>query len=144
MAAAPRPVARAAAPYREPRFPGSGSSDGGQNQMAEKTKRRLRSSTVILGGMGALAAALTACGSEPDKRCVDPKSYDAARGYRVLDAKACKSGGSGGSGSAGTSSARWYYGSGKSGSYADSGTFSKSQAVDRGGFGCSGSGSSGG
>ncbi|WP_087926640.1 hypothetical protein [Streptomyces albireticuli] len=115
--------------------------------MAEKTKRRLRSSTVILGGMGALAAALTSCGSEPDKRCVDPKSYDAARGYRVLDSKACRSGGSGsGSGGSGggSSSARWYYGSGKSGGYADSGTFSKSQAVDRGGFGCSGSGSSGG
>ncbi|MFE0047170.1 hypothetical protein [Streptomyces albireticuli] len=109
--------------------------------MADKTKRRLRSSTVILGGMGALAAALTSCGSEPDKRCVDPKSYDAARGYRVLDSKACKSKGGGGSGSGGggSSSARWYYGSGKSGGYADSGTFSKSQAVDRGGFGCSSS-----
>ncbi|GAA0331492.1 hypothetical protein GCM10010319_04330 [Streptomyces blastmyceticus] len=48
--------------------------------MAEKARRRLRSSTVVLGGMGALAAALTSCGSEPDKRCVDPKSYDVAKG----------------------------------------------------------------
>ncbi|WP_424889547.1 hypothetical protein [Streptomyces sp. XH2] len=115
-----------------------------------RTRRRLRSSTVILGGMGALAAALTSCGSEPDKRCVDPYSYDAARGgYKVVDSKACKnkSGGSGGSSgsSSGTSTTgRWYYGSGKSGSYTDSGTFSKSQAADRGGFGCSNSGSSGG
>ncbi|MGK5731637.1 hypothetical protein [Streptomyces sp. URMC 124] len=117
-----------------------------------RTRRRLRSSTVILGGMGALAAALTSCGSEPDKRCVDPNSYDAARGgYRVVDSKACKNKGSGSSsGSTGSSSGgtagtgRWYYGSGKSGGYTDSGTFSKSQAVDRGGFGCSNSGSGGG
>ncbi|MEU1816699.1 hypothetical protein ABZ543_16070 [Streptomyces roseifaciens] len=114
-----------------------------------RTRRRLRSSTVVLGGMGALAAALTSCGSEPDKRCVDPNSYDVARGgYRVVDSKACKSkgGGSGnGGGSGGSSSAgRWYYGSDKSGGYAESGTFSKSQAADRGGFGCSNSGSGGG
>jgi hypothetical protein len=110
--------------------------------MAEKAKRRLRSSTVILGGMGALAAALTSCGSEPDKRCVDPMSYDTARGgYRVLDAKACSSKSSG---SGSSTNGRWYYGSGNSGGYAQRGTFSKSQAVDRGGFGCSGSGSGGG
>ncbi|WP_116213496.1 hypothetical protein [Streptomyces olivoreticuli] len=97
--------------------------------MAEKGRRRLRSSTVVLGSMGALAAALTSCGSEPDKRCVDPRSYDVAQGgYRVLDAKACKSQGSG----------KWYYNSGKSGTYTGSGTFDRSKAVDRGGFGCSG------
>ncbi|WP_449476883.1 hypothetical protein [Streptomyces abikoensis] len=111
-----------------------------------KTRRRLRSSTVVLGSMGALAAALTSCGSEPDKRCVDPNSYDAGRGgYRLLDPKACsnKNSGSSGSGST-TSSGRWYYGANRSGGYAKSGTFSKSQAVDRGGFGCSNSGSGGG
>ncbi|WP_171164221.1 hypothetical protein [Streptomyces sp. I05A-00742] len=115
------------------------------------SRRRLRSSTVVLGGMGVLATALTSCGSEPDKRCVDPNSYDVTRGYRVLDSKACKStsssGSSGSTGSSGSSgsSARWYYGPDrKSGGYADSGTFSKSQAVDRGGFGCSSSGSGGG
>ncbi|WP_372409012.1 hypothetical protein [Streptomyces luteireticuli] len=101
--------------------------------------RRLRSSTVILGGMGLLATALTSCGSEPDKRCVDPKSYDAARGYRVLDAKACKDT------RPGSPAGQWYYGAGRtSGGYAGSGTFVKSQAVDRGGFGCSSSGSGGG
>ncbi|GHG65870.1 hypothetical protein GCM10018779_36860 [Streptomyces griseocarneus] len=102
--------------------------------------------------MGALAATLTACGSEPDKRCVDPNSYDVSRGYKVLDSKACKkssgttSSSSSGSSSGGSSSARWYYGSSNSGSggFADRGTFSKSQAVDRGGFGCSSSSSHGG
>ncbi|MEV4437874.1 hypothetical protein AB0K09_02475 [Streptomyces sp. NPDC049577] len=113
--------------------------------MAQAVRRRLRSSTVILGGMGALAAALTSCGSEPDKRCVDPNSYDAAKGYRVLDSKACSSKSGSGSGTgtsgsgSGTSTGRWYYGSGNSGGYADKGTFNKSQAVKRGGFGCSGS-----
>ncbi|MEV4926257.1 hypothetical protein [Streptomyces roseoverticillatus] len=108
-----------------------------------KTRRRLRSSTVVLGSMGALAAALTSCGSEPDKRCVDPYSYDAGRGgYKVVDSKACSS--KNGSSGSSTSSGRWYYGSGKSGGYTNSGTFSKSQAADRGGFGCSNSGSSGG
>ncbi|MEV5598210.1 hypothetical protein [Streptomyces sp. NPDC052496] len=131
--------------------------------MAEHTKarRRLRSSTVVLGSMGALAAALTSCGSEPDKRCVDRNSYDAVKGYRVIDSKSCKSGsgssGTGSTGGTGSSSGKsagknkgtagrgqkvdgqWYYGSDVNGRYADSGTFSKSTAVNRGGFGCSGS-----
>ncbi|WP_438486569.1 hypothetical protein [Streptomyces sp. S186] len=100
-------------------------------------RRRLRSGTVVLGGMGALAAALTSCGSEPDKRCVDPRSYDSAHGYRVLSPAQCSS--PGGT----TASGRWYYGSGGSGRYAKGGTFDKSAAVTRGGFG-SGHGSSGG
>ncbi|MFI1972735.1 hypothetical protein BLA24_27030 [Streptomyces cinnamoneus] len=108
-----------------------------------KARRRLRSSTVVLGGMGVLATALTSCGSEPDKRCVDRNSYEAGRGYRVLDSKACSSK-SGSGGSSGT----WYYNSGNSGTYAKSGTFDKGKAVSRGGFGCSSSsshsGSSGG
>ncbi|WP_411129651.1 hypothetical protein [Streptomyces sp. x-19] len=103
---------------------------------AEQIRRRLRSSTVILGGMGALAAALTSCGSEPDKRCVDPKSYDSALGYRVLSPSQCSS-----TTGSSTTGGRWYYGSGGSGRHADGGTFSKSQAVDRGGFGCAGPGS---
>ncbi|UNO40291.1 hypothetical protein [Streptomyces sp. MST-110588] len=138
--------------------------------MAEKARRRLRSSTVILGSMGALAAALTSCGSEPDKRCVDKNSYDVVKGYRVLDSKACTSSGSGassgsggGSGTSGSSGSygkagkggktgqtggglgkskpvegQWYYGSDVKGRYADYGSFSKSAAVERGGFGCSG------
>ncbi|WP_329397110.1 hypothetical protein OHA45_23820 [Streptomyces lydicus] len=122
--------------------------------MAEKARRRLRSSTVVLGGMGALAAALTSCGSEPDKRCVDRNSYDVVKGYRVVDAKNCSAGGSSaGSGSTGGGAGRngrgtgkqpvdaqWYYDGSKGGSYADQGTFSKTTAVNRGGFGCSGSG----
>ncbi|MBZ4020650.1 hypothetical protein [Streptomyces purpurogeneiscleroticus] len=116
--------------------------------MAEKARRRLRSSTVILGGMGALAAALTSCGSEPDKRCVDRGSYDTLNGYRIVDAKNCTSGSTsaGKSGKSGKKSSRggsvdgqWYYDADVNGRNADYGTFSKSQAVDRGGFGCSGS-----
>ncbi|NLU66011.1 hypothetical protein [Streptomyces sp. HNM0574] len=111
--------------------------------------------------MGVLAAALSACSSEPDKRCVDRNSYDYANGYKVVDSSRCKSSSSSGGGAAGGGGSRsgvskgksslggsdpqWYYDSSKGGGHADSGTFSKSQAVDRGGFGCSGrSGSSGG
>ncbi|WP_421110266.1 hypothetical protein [Streptomyces sp. NEAU-S77] len=115
--------------------------------MERKGPRRLRSSTVILGGMGALAAALTSCGSEPDKRCVDRDSYDLARGYRIVDSGACN----GSSSSTGGKKSRsrgtgqrvdgdWYYDADVDGRWADYGTFSKSQAADRGGFGCSGSG----
>ncbi|MEW1924657.1 hypothetical protein [Streptomyces sp. NPDC088360] len=137
---------------------------------AEKEKgtprRKLRSSTVVLGGMGVLAAALTSCGSEPDKRCVDRDSYDAFSGYKIVADKNCKSGSSSGSSSSygkgvktggssygtgtgtgagtGKSGRRmdpdWYYDADVDGRYADYGTFSRSEAVDRDGFGCSGSG----
>ncbi|MFH0516753.1 hypothetical protein ACHBTE_06200 [Streptomyces sp. M41] len=115
--------------------------------MAE-TRRRLRSSTVVLGGMGVIAAALTSCGSEPDRRCVDRDSYT-YEGYKVVADKNCTSGSgsskskSGRKRSAGSDSA-WYYDAEVSGGRADYGTFSRSEAVDRGGFGCSGSGSGGG
>ncbi|MEU5896198.1 MULTISPECIES: hypothetical protein [Streptomyces] len=124
--------------------------------MAQKQPRRLRSSTVALGGMGVLAAALTSCGSDPDRRCVDRDSYDLVNGYRIVADSKC--GGSGSAGSAsksrkgaygtGKSSSRpdpaWYYDADVDGRYADYGTFSRSEAVDRDGFGCSGSGSGGG
>lgn len=64
--------------------------------------RRLRSSTVILGGMGALAAALTACSSEPDKRCVDRNDGDSISGYKVLSDSQCEGGYSGSSGGYGS------------------------------------------
>jgi hypothetical protein len=119
--------------------------------MAE-TKRRLRSSTVVLGGMGVVAAALTSCSSDPDRRCVDRDSYT-YEGYKVVADKNCSSSSSGSSSSYGKSGkkktgtsadAAWYYDSDVSGGRADYGTFSKSEAVDRGGFGCSSSGSGGG
>lgn len=118
-----------------------------------QTRRRLRSSTVVLGGMGVLAAALSACGSDPDRRCVDRDSYDYLNGYKVVADKNCKTGssssGSSSSGSLGKGKSRggdadWYYDADVSGGYAEHGTFSRSEAVDRGGFGCSGSGSGGG
>ncbi|WP_371527652.1 hypothetical protein OG302_17450 [Streptomyces sp. NBC_01283] len=121
-------------------------------------RRRLRSSTVVLGGMGVLAAALTSCGSEPDKRCVDRDSYDTFTGYKIVADKNCKSGsgssssnssngkgrkssgGSYGTGKSGRMDPEWYYDADIDGRYADYGTFSRSEAVDRDGFGCSGSG----
>ncbi|MEU6911950.1 hypothetical protein [Streptomyces olindensis] len=118
--------------------------------MAE-TRRRLRSSTVVLGGMGVLAAALSACGSDPDRRCVDRESYDYINGYKIVADKNCtsSSGSSTGKARKNTGKTRamdadWYYDADVSGGYADHGTFSRSEAVDRGGFGCSGSGSGGG
>ncbi|MET9758377.1 hypothetical protein ABZ016_04880 [Streptomyces sp. NPDC006372] len=118
--------------------------------MAE-TRRRLRSSTVVLGGMGVLAAALSACGSDPDRRCVDRDSYDYINGYKIVADKNCSSSSSGSSsgksrkktGKTKGTDADWYYDADVSGGYADNGTFSRSEAVDRGGFGCSG-GSGGG
>ncbi|MFE0249717.1 hypothetical protein [Streptomyces sp. NPDC059010] len=122
--------------------------------MAE-SRRRLRSSTVVLGGMGVIAAALTSCGSEPDRRCVDRDSYT-YEGYKVIADKNCNSGssssssyGTGGKGKSGKkktggSDAAWYYEADVDDGRADFGTFSRSEAVDRGGFGCSSSGSSSG
>ncbi|WP_432587936.1 hypothetical protein ABVG11_22115 [Streptomyces sp. HD1123-B1] len=108
--------------------------------MERITPRRLRSSTVILGSMGALAAALTSCGSEPDKRCVDRDSYDVMKGYRVVDSSACQGSSTGAKRGKKHVDGDWYYDADVTGRWADYGTFDKSQAADRGGFGCSGSG----
>ncbi|MFI8190643.1 hypothetical protein ACIF8T_17835 [Streptomyces sp. NPDC085946] len=112
--------------------------------MAEK-RRKLRSSTVVLGGMGVLAAALSACGSEPDRRCVDRDSYT-YDGYKIVSDKNCKSATPGKKRRSGSSArdAAWYYDADVSRGRADHGTFDRDEAVDRGGFGCSGSGSGGG
>ncbi|MGR8008778.1 hypothetical protein [Streptomyces hypolithicus] len=90
--------------------------------MTERRRRRLRSGTVLLGGMGVLAATLTACGSEPDKRCVDRTTK------KVLPERECDDNGSG----------RYYYGGSVGSGKAKGGSFDKS-AVDTGGFGSSGS-----
>ena len=117
--------------------------------MAE-TRRRLRSGTVVLGGVGLLATALTACSSDPDKRCVDRDSYTLAKGYKVVADKNCKSAKS-------TSGGVWYYGGKKQGSWVDGGSLGKpgkgsggsggsssggGAGVDRGGFGGDGDGGS--
>ncbi|MET7652150.1 hypothetical protein [Streptomyces sp. NPDC005486] len=110
-------------------------------------RRRLRSGTVVLGGMGVLAAALTACSSDPDKRCVDRDSYNLTKGYKVVADKNCKSGRT-------TANGVWYYGGKKKDSWVDGGSFTKpgkgssgstgssggsrssgGSGVDRGGFG---------
>ncbi|MER6024839.1 hypothetical protein [Streptomyces sp. NPDC001851] len=98
----------------------------------ENTRRRLRSGTVVLGGMGLLAAALTACSSEPDKRCVDRGSYNLAKGYKIVSDRNCKS-------TKASVNGAWYYGGDKRGSWVDGGSFT----MPRRGSG-SGSSSSGG
>jgi hypothetical protein len=111
------------------------------------TRRQLRSGTVVLGGMGLLAAALTACSSDPDKRCVDRDSYNLAKGYKVVSDKNCTS-------TKTSVRGAWYYGGKKKGGFVDGGSFTKPAkgsggsggshgGVDRGGFG-SGHGKSGG
>ncbi|PSM44235.1 hypothetical protein C6Y14_07795 [Streptomyces dioscori] len=111
--------------------------------MAEQ-RRRLRSSTVVLGGMGVLATALTSCGSDPDRRCVDRDSYDFTGSYAVVADQNCASGKKRGTSKRTTVDAAWYYDADVSGGRAEDGTFSRSEAVDRDGFGCSDSGSGGG
>ncbi|MFH8471387.1 hypothetical protein [Streptomyces sp. NPDC018000] len=96
--------------------------------------RKLRSSTVVLGGMGMLAAVLTSCGSEPDKRCVDPLTRKELPSYK------CKSGSGSGSGSStGSGGGSYYYGGKSTDGRVEGGSFDKA-AVERGGFGCSGTG----
>ncbi|WP_189529588.1 hypothetical protein [Streptomyces roseolilacinus] len=95
--------------------------------------RRLRSSHVVLGGMGALALTLTSCGSsEPDKRCVDRITREVLPDYKCRD-------GGGGSSSGSGSGGSYYYGGSSSSGRVEGGSFDKA-AVQRGGFGCSGSG----
>ncbi|MFI0511544.1 hypothetical protein RKD19_003299 [Streptomyces canus] len=120
-------------------------------------RRQLRSGTVALGGVGLLAMALTACSSDPDKRCVDRDSYTLGKGYQVVADKNCKSSTS--------VNGTYYYGGKKKGSWVSGGSFTKSGkgsggsssssggnggsstsggGVDRGGFGSGGSGDGGG
>lgn len=101
--------------------------------------RRMRSSTVALGAMGTLALLVTSCGSEPDRRCVDPVTYKQLKDRSCRSGSSSSGGSSGGSYAGGKSSGRWYYGGEKNGSYVSGGSFDKT-AVSRGGFGCSGSG----
>ncbi|MGW0118137.1 hypothetical protein [Streptomyces sp. NPDC003327] len=93
--------------------------------------RRLRSSTVVLGGMGVLAATITACGSEPDRRCVDPLTREELPMYE------CDGGG--GDDDDSTHRGSYYYGGSVRDRTVSGGSFNKA-AVDTGGFGCSGSG----
>ncbi|MDX2293757.1 MULTISPECIES: hypothetical protein [Streptomyces] len=100
--------------------------------------RRLRSSTVVLGGMGVLAATITACGAEPDRRCADPVTLEELPGYR------CDTGGGDDDDDDGSyARGAYYYGGRVSNARVTGGSFDK-KAVETGGFGCSSSGSSGG
>ncbi|MFC9729224.1 MULTISPECIES: hypothetical protein [Streptomyces] len=100
--------------------------------------RRLRSSTVVLGGMGVLAATITACGAEPDRRCADPVTLEELPSYR------CDTGSSDDDDDDGTTArGAYYYGGSVRESRVSGGSFDR-KAVETGGFGCSSSGSSGG
>ncbi|NML50487.1 hypothetical protein HHL19_12535 [Streptomyces sp. R302] len=100
--------------------------------------RRLRSSTVVLGGMGVLAATITACGAEPDRRCADPVTLEELPGYR------CDTGSFGDDDDDGTTArGAYYYGGYVRDARVTGGSFDR-KAVETGGFGCSSSGSSGG
>ncbi|PCG87521.1 hypothetical protein CIB93_02135 [Streptomyces sp. WZ.A104] len=101
------------------------------------SKRRLRSSTVVLGGMGLLALTISSCGSEPDRRCADRMTRETLPSYECRGSGG-GSGGSGGSGG-GTGRGSYYYGGDSSDGKVQGGSFDKS-AVDRGGFGCARSG----
>ncbi|MFF1478567.1 hypothetical protein ACFVYD_13525 [Streptomyces sp. NPDC058301] len=98
--------------------------------------RRFRSTTVVLGGMGVLAATLAACSHEPDRRCVDPVSHKELPKYE------CKSGGHGSYYYGGYTRNGAVYGgsfsrsgSGSSGTSGSSTSSGSSGGVDRGGFG---------
>ncbi|WP_370414488.1 hypothetical protein [Streptomyces fradiae] len=98
--------------------------------------RRVRSTTVVLGGVGLLAATLTACSSEPDRRCIDPVTYKELPDYE------CGDGDGDGSSSSHSHSGRYYYGGSSSSGKVSGGSFDKS-AVSSGGFGGHGSSSGG-
>ncbi|MFF9024089.1 hypothetical protein [Streptomyces eurythermus] len=100
------------------------------------TGRQLRSGTVVLGGVGLLAAALTACSSDPDKRCVDRDSYDLSKGYKVVSDKDCKTTSGTGVSSSGRKkpakkgakrpvNAAWYYEGKEKNGWVDGGSFTK-------------------
>ena len=108
----------------------------------ERTRRPLRSGTLVLGGMGLLAAALTACSSDPDKRCVDRDSYNLAKGYKVVADRNCRTTASGSlktTGKTGGTSrttggkktlgkkvdAAWYYEGEEEDGWVDGGSFTK-------------------
>ncbi|MEV6809402.1 hypothetical protein ACH4NF_23435 [Streptomyces sp. NPDC017248] len=116
-----------------------------------QTRSQLRSGTVVLGGVGLLAAALTACSSEPDKRCVDRDSYDVVKGYKVVADKNCKTSSPAGGTTTGRkkpvrkgvkrpADAAWYYKGEEKGGWVDGGSFTK----PGGSGGSSGGSSSGG
>ncbi|WP_329022388.1 hypothetical protein [Streptomyces sp. NBC_00690] len=89
-------------------------------------RRRLRSSTVLLGGIGVLAVSLTSCGAEPDKRGADRLSQE------QLAMSECRE--HDGEGDYASSA----YGRVEDG-LVTGGSFDE-DAVERGGFGCAGSG----
>jgi hypothetical protein len=79
-------------------------------------RRQLRSSTAVLGGVGLLAALLTACSSGAAKRCVDRDSFLPGKGYHIVSSKSCTSGKS-------SLHTVWYYGGVVKDGFVESGSF---------------------
>ena len=80
-------------------------------------RRRLIPVTAAAAATALGLGALTACSSDPDKRCVDRDSYTLGKGYQVVADKNCKS----------STSVRgtYYYGGKKNGSWVSGGSFTK-------------------
>ena len=106
-----------------------------------RTPRRMRSTIVSIGLVGALAASLTGCGSRAqaqDARCVDMDSFD------VVPEQNCLATPTATSTSRSTTGRRYgyYYGGRTSGSRVSGGSFTAPSGVSSGGFGSSASGKS--
>lgn len=102
--------------------------------------RRMRSTIVSIGLVGALAASLSACGSTPaqDARCVDMDSFDVVPEQNCLATPTA-------SGTSRSTTGRrygYYYGGRTSGSRVSGGSFTAPSGVQSGGFGKSASGKS--
>ncbi|GGV74910.1 MULTISPECIES: hypothetical protein [Streptomyces] len=97
-------------------------------------RRRLRSGTVVLGSVGLLATALTACSSAPDRRCVDRDSYRYGSGYKLVSDTYCKT-------SDPSVRASWYYGGKKRNGWVSGGSFTKPGKTSGTGSGSGGSSS---
>ncbi len=105
-----------------------------------RTPRRMRSTIVSIGLVGALAASLTGCGSTraQDARCVDMDSFDVVPEQNCLATPTA-------TGTSRSTTGRrygYYYGGRTSGSRVSGGSFTAPSGVSSGGFGKSASGKS--
>jgi hypothetical protein len=106
-----------------------------------RTPRRMRSTIVSIGLVGALAASLTGCGSRTqarDARCVDMDSFDVVPEQNCLATPTA-------TGTSRSTTGRrygYYYGGRTSGSRVSGGSFTAPSGVSSGGFGKSATGKS--
>ena len=106
-----------------------------------RTPRRMRSSIVSIGLVGALAVSLSGCGSRTqaqDTRCVDMDSFDVVPEQNCLATPTA-------TGTSRSTTGRrygYYYGGRTSGSRVSGGSFTAPSGVSSGGFGQSATGKS--